>query len=80
MTALAIRKKVLTYLADADDKKVKAIYTLFEKEIEEAGTFALSEEQLKILEERRSRHLNGQDKSYPWKEVHERIKNKRNKK
>ena len=33
MTTLAIRKKLITYLADADDKKVKAVYSLFEEDI-----------------------------------------------
>ena len=29
MTTIAIRQKLMTYLADADDSKVKALYTLF---------------------------------------------------
>jgi hypothetical protein len=35
MTTVAIRKKLAEYMQVADDKKVKAIYTLFEDEIEQ---------------------------------------------
>lgn len=35
MTTIAIRKKLMNYMKVADDKKVKAIYALFEDEIEE---------------------------------------------
>jgi DNA polymerase III psi subunit len=77
MTNIAIRKKLMTYLADADDKKVKAIYTLFEDEINQEESFKLTEEHVKILDERRVRHLNGKDKSSSWQEVHDRVRRKR---
>lgn len=35
MTTVAIRKKLANYMQVADDKKVKAIYALFESEIEQ---------------------------------------------
>lgn len=35
MTTVAIRKKLAEYMQVADDKKVKAIYALFEDEIEQ---------------------------------------------
>ena len=34
MTTTSIRKKLFDYLKKADDKKIKAMYTLFESEIE----------------------------------------------
>ncbi len=77
MTTGNIRKKLITYLADADDKKVKAIYTLFEEEINREKEFKLGEEHLKILEERRKGHLKGGDKSSNWQDVHDRIRKKR---
>ena len=33
MTTTAIRKKLISYIADADDKKVKGLYMLVEDEI-----------------------------------------------
>lgn len=35
MTTVSIRKKLARYMQVADDKKVKAIYALFEEEIEQ---------------------------------------------
>ena len=77
MTNIAMRKKLLTYLADADDKKVKAVYSLFEDEINQESNFKLTEEHIKILDERRARHLSGKDKSSSWQDVHDRVKKKR---
>ena len=77
MTTIAIRKKLITYLADADDKKVKAIYTLFEDEINQEESFKLTDAHLKILDERRAKHVSGKSKSHSWQEVHESIRKKR---
>ena len=77
MTTTAIRKKLITYLADADDKKVKAIYTLFEDEINHEGAFKLTDEHIKILDDRKARHLSGKDKSSSWQQAHDNIRRKR---
>ena len=77
MASTAIRKKLITFLADADEKKVKAIYALFEDDIKREEAFKLQEEHLKILDERRARHLGGKDKSSSWQDAHTRIRNKR---
>lgn len=36
----------------------------------------LTEEDYKIIDSRRERHLKGESKSYSWEEVKQRIKNK----
>jgi hypothetical protein len=77
MAAGNIRKRLITYLADADDKRVKAIYTLFEEDINREEAFKLSDEHLKILEQRKKAHLSGKDKSSTWQEVHDRIRKRR---
>lgn len=77
MTTAVIRSKLLSYLADADDKKVKAIYTLLEKDIEEKETFSLTDEQLEILDRERELHLSGKTKSYTWAEAEQIIKSEK---
>ena len=77
MTMTAIRRRLISYLADADDTKIKAVYTLLEKEIEEKDAFTLSDEQLEILDREHELHISGQSKSYSKTEAIEMIKNHR---
>ncbi len=77
MTTLAIRQKLMTYLADADDSKVKALYTLLEKEIDSDNTFVLTDEQLQLLDKERELHISGQTKSYNREEARQIIKGQR---
>ncbi|MBS1523464.1 MAG: hypothetical protein JST50_20855 [Bacteroidetes bacterium] len=77
MTIAAIRNRLMSYLANADDNKIKAVYTLLEKDIEEKETFVLSDEQLQILEMERELHLSGQSKSYTRNEARQIIKGER---
>jgi hypothetical protein len=75
MALSLIRQKVMSYLADADENKVRAIYTLLERDIqEEDTTFKLSDEQIQILEMERDMHLNGQSKLYKREEAIKLIK------
>ncbi len=78
MTTLAIRKKLMTYLADADDSTVKAIYTLLKNDIKDTGNFELTDEQMQILEEEHHLHITGQSKSYSRREAGQIIKGQRN--
>ena len=77
MTITAIRNRLISYLADADDNKIKAVYTLLEKDIDEKELFVLSEEQLQILEKERELHLSGQSKSYNRNEARQIVKSER---
>ena len=77
MTVAAIRKKLKTYVDDVDDKKVKALYTLLEEEIEENTSFALTKEHLEILDKEHELHVNGKSKSYTWEEAKEIIRGKK---
>lgn len=76
MTTSAIRKKLITYLADAEDSKVKAIYTLLEDNIRQ-DEMSFTDEQFQILEKERELHLSGQSKSYSRIEAIEIIKGQR---
>ena len=74
MTITAIRNRLISYLANADDNKIKAVYTLLEKDINEKELFVLSEEQVQILDNERKLHLSGQSKSYTRDEARQIIK------
>jgi hypothetical protein len=74
MTTLTIRQKLMTYLADADDSKIKAIYTLLETDIKDENTVNLTKEQLAILGKEREMHLSGQTKSYTRQKTNQIIK------
>ena len=69
MTVTTIRKKVINYVADMDEKKLKAVYSIFEDEIEKQQSFVLSKEHVEILNNEREKHLSGQSKSYSWQEA-----------
>jgi hypothetical protein len=77
MTTTAIRKKLMTYIADADDKKVKGLYMLVEDDITKHEDFKLTDAHFKILEEERRKHVKGKSKSYTWPEAKEIIRGKR---
>jgi hypothetical protein len=78
MTASTIRKKLMIYLAEADDSKVKDIYALSEKEIQPEDTFTLTDEQLKTLEKEQELHLSGQSKSHTRDQARQIIKGQQN--
>ena len=77
MTTTAIRKKLITYIADADDKKVKGLYMLVEDEINRKDTFRLSATQVKMLDAEKEKHVKGKSKSYTWPEAKDIIRGKR---
>jgi hypothetical protein len=79
MTTTVIRKKLIHYLENADEKKVKAVYTIFEDEINQENSFNLSEEQIKILDKERRKHVSGKSKSYTWEDAKKIIRNEKRK-
>jgi len=77
MTTLTMRQKLITYLADADDSKVNALYTLLEKDIDEDVSFLLTEKQIKFLDEEHDLYMSGKGKSYTREESFQIIKGQR---
>lgn len=68
MTTIAIRKKLADYLKVADDKKVKAIYTMVQDEIS-TGENDWDENFIKELQSRSRSFRNGTAKTYSWEET-----------
>ena len=69
MTAIAIKKKLVDYINRADDKKVKAIYTLVEKEIEEKSDHWNDASFVAELDKRVNDYVSGKSKSFSWEEA-----------
>ena len=80
MTTTAIREKLVSYLRIADEKKVKAIYTMVEDDINtEANDW--DEAFAKEMQQRSKSFSSGTTKTYSWEEAKrtatQRIKSKR---
>lgn len=71
MTAINLRKKVVNYIKIADDKKIKAIYTLLENEIEKGGRISL-EQYNREIDEAEAEFANGDYISH--EEMKEKVK------
>ena len=79
MTVAVIREKLKSYVDDVDDKKVKALYTLLQDDIDDNTGFVFSKEQMEILEEEDKLHTTGKTASYSWEEAKEMIRSKKKK-
>lgn len=77
MTTAAIRKRLLMYIADADEKKIRGLYMLVEDDIADGKKFKLSALQAKMLEQERKKHVAGKSKSYNWQEAKQVIRSKK---
>lgn len=59
-----IKQRLHHYIETANEKKLKAIYTMVEEEIEETNDLWNDEEFVAELEKREKEHLNGTAKTY----------------
>ncbi|HVU57806.1 MAG TPA: hypothetical protein VHD83_22245 [Puia sp.] len=67
MEPSSLKQKLHHYIDIADEKKLQAIYTILEDEIE--GDYFYSQEEIKEFYDRRQKHLNGESKSYTVEET-----------
>lgn len=68
MTITAIRKKLVDYLQTADEKKVKAIFTMVEDDIN-TSEHQPDESFMKEMERRSKSIADGTAKTYTWEET-----------
>jgi hypothetical protein len=73
MTTTVIRQKLYDYIRVAEDKKLKAIYTMLEGEIEEAQDFWKDKDFITELEKRSANLKEGKIKGFIWDEVKSKI-------
>jgi len=78
MATLTTRQKLITYLADADENEIDALYNVLKKDITGEKHFSITDEQLKMLEADRELHISGKSKSYTRQEANQIIKRQRN--
>jgi uncharacterized membrane protein YheB (UPF0754 family) len=77
MTVTAIKEKLHSYIEHADDKKLKAIYTLLENEV---NADIADEKLIEELDRRWDNYLSGASKTYTIDESIKEIKKHRNSK
>lgn len=73
MTTAAIREKLYDYIKEADDKKIEAIYSLFEDQMAPAVNWWEDKEVIAELDDRVRRWKEGIDPGYTWDEVEKSI-------
>jgi putative addiction module component (TIGR02574 family) len=69
MKAASIRLKLYDYIRIAEDKKVKAIYTMLEEEIEETFDHWKDKEFVEELEKRSADYKDGKVKGVSWEDA-----------
>ena len=62
-----IKERLHHYIDVADEKKLQAIYTILEDDIE--GEYSYTQDEIKMFYDRRQKHLNGESKSYTVEEA-----------
>ena len=77
MTTSLIREKLVSYLKVADEKKVKAIYTMVEDEIN-TNENDWDNDFIKELEKRSKQFAEGKAKTYTWAETKKAATKKKN--
>jgi putative addiction module component (TIGR02574 family) len=69
MNTSTIRQKLYEYIRVADDKKVKAIYTIIESEVNELYEWCNDKDLLAELDRRSADLKSGKVKGLPWEDV-----------
>jgi hypothetical protein len=69
MTTLAIRTKLFDYIRSANDKKVKAIFTILENEIAETANWWEDKTLIADFDKRFADWESGKDKGFSIKEL-----------
>jgi len=77
MNTSTIRQKLYEYIRVADDKKVKAIYTIVEGEVNELCEWWNDKDLITEFDYRSADLKSGKDKGTPWEKAKEELLNSR---
>lgn len=71
ISTVVLRDKLHQYIDSVDEKKVQAMYVMFEEEIETKtnSNFNLSAKEIEALDIQRENYLASKSKTYNWDEV-----------
>jgi recombinational DNA repair protein RecR len=69
MNTATIRQKLYDYIKIADDKKVKAIYTIIESDLSEMTNWWNDEKLIEELDKRSTNLKSGKDQGVTWEEL-----------
>jgi len=69
MSTSVIREKLYEYIRVAEDRKVKAIYTMLEEEIEEVYNYWNDKDFVAELDKRSSDYKSGKVKGVSWEKA-----------
>jgi len=75
MDTSTIRQKLYEYIRVADDKKVKAIYTIMENDVNQLYEWWNDKELIAELDSRSSDLKSGKDKGSSWEDVKKELLN-----
>jgi hypothetical protein len=74
METIALKKTVLKYIEEADERLLEMMLSLAES-YENNNSSVLSESDYQEMDKRRLNHLKEKSESYSWEEVQQRAKN-----
>ena len=77
MTSAAIRQQLHQYIDVTDDKKIEALYTLLQNDMEQK--YECTPDELNMLHERAEKYLKGETETYTVEESHTMIRQQRKK-
>lgn len=73
MDTETIRQKLYDYIRLADEKKVKAIYTIVESDIDQVNEWWKDDKLLAEIEQRSEELKSGKDKGISWADLKNRL-------
>lgn len=68
-SGILLRDKLHQFIDTVEEKKVQAMYVLFQNEIETTTQFKLTTKEIQALDIQRENYLAGNSKTYSWEEV-----------